>query len=571
MLSIWKRLLLAGLSTSGGLLTGLLIKKLMLSNKKEELEEAPGKLKKENSIRSDKRKTILFLSKKEPKDKKPFSFNKLKIKDASSLKENTLLQELKFLDSPASEITAIPHLAWDTETNEFPNIVTNLLGNGRFRSVYGGEGFLPEESFIFLNSFVLSSSSYGPHRNIDRARRWLKAGPRKHLYFQADKVKAAIISCGGSHPGVNVAIREIVMSLYYNYRVKEIYGAKNGFLGLYNNDFIKFTPDSVKTIHHEGGNILKSAKVDFNINQIMSSIKKNNFNMIFVIGGKGSLNACNDIYTRIQAEKLNISICTIPRSPENDIPIIDKSIGFDSIIEEYQKSISGCYIACQSYQYGVGLIKVNGMNSGVVNLESCLSARNVDICLIPELPLELEGEKGLLSYIIKKVKEKKFCIVSFSEGVENSIIDSKKDENENIGDFLKRKIIQAFADIGILPDIKYIDPTELVGNAPANANDNNNASSLAQYAVHGSMAGFTGFGVGTVNNFSVYLPLEELTSDEYSTYVVPNNRAWQRVLAMTLQPSFINDSKKIMPERKSSLDILDKEAETKESCDKKKE
>jgi len=52
----------------------------------------------------------------------------------------------------------------------------------------------------------------------------LKGGPRKHLFFRSDEVKAAIVTCGGLCPGLNVVIREIVMALTYNYKVDEIYG-----------------------------------------------------------------------------------------------------------------------------------------------------------------------------------------------------------------------------------------------------------------------------------------------------------------------------------------------------------
>lgn len=40
---------------------------------------------------------------------------------------------------------------------EFPDVVSPLLSvNSNFyRGIYGGEGFLPEQSFVSKNSFVL--------------------------------------------------------------------------------------------------------------------------------------------------------------------------------------------------------------------------------------------------------------------------------------------------------------------------------------------------------------------------------------------------------------------------------
>ena len=61
----------------------------------------------------------------------------------------------------------------------------------------------------------------------------MKGGPRKDIFFNPDEVKAAIVTCGGLCPGLNVVIREIVMSLWFAYEVKEIYGIKWGYKGLY--------------------------------------------------------------------------------------------------------------------------------------------------------------------------------------------------------------------------------------------------------------------------------------------------------------------------------------------------
>jgi len=61
----------------------------------------------------------------------------------------------------------------------------------------------------------------------------VRAGPRKHNYFNPKNVKAAIVTCGGLCPGLNVVIREIFMCLYYNYGVREIFGIKYGYRGFY--------------------------------------------------------------------------------------------------------------------------------------------------------------------------------------------------------------------------------------------------------------------------------------------------------------------------------------------------
>jgi 6-phosphofructokinase 1 len=55
-----------------------------------------------------------------------------------------------------------------------------------------------------------------------------------------------IVTCHGLCPGTNSVIRELVMSLSFNYKVKEIYGSKYGFdslLGINDAKLLKLNPD----------------------------------------------------------------------------------------------------------------------------------------------------------------------------------------------------------------------------------------------------------------------------------------------------------------------------------------
>lgn len=50
------------------------------------------------------------------------------------------------------------------------------------------------------------------------------------------------------------------------------------------------------------------------------------------------------------------------------------------------------------------------------------------------------------------------------------------------------------------------DPTYMIRAIPSNASDNVYCTLLAQSAVHGAMAGYTGFTVGPVNTRHCYIP-----------------------------------------------------------------
>ena len=59
---------------------------------------------------------------------------------------------------------------------------------------------------------------------------------------------------------------------------------------------------------------------------------------------------------------------------------------------------------------------------------------------------------------------------------------------------------------------------------------------LGQNAVHGAMAGFTGFSVGLCSNRMVFLPIPELVATSPRS-MNPHGRTWERILALTRQPN----------------------------------
>jgi len=296
------------------------------------------------------------------------------------------------------------HLGWDLdlEIKDFPYIVSPLLGNNSYRSVYGGEGFLPENTFVFYNSFVMSNSTFNPAIQIDMAKKFLRGGPRKHIFFHPNKERACIVSAGALVPGANTLLRELVMSLYYNYGLKDIVGLKYGFNGM-NEKLVKLNPETTKNIHNFGGNILgttgNSDYSDLDIQDFIDMLVEKQVSMLFVIGGLAEMVVLNRIYKEIKKKMIKIVCCGVPSTTDKEFPIFDSTPGFSSAVEGAQQCISIGAVEARSTEYGLSIIKLNGKNSGYAAVYSALSSRDVDICIVPEFNFELYGDTGLLSYI----------------------------------------------------------------------------------------------------------------------------------------------------------------------------
>jgi 6-phosphofructokinase 1 len=91
----------------------------------------------------------------------------------------------------------------------------------------------------------------------------------------------------------------------------------------------------------------------------------------------------------------------------------------------------------------------------------------------------------------------------------------------------------------------------MIRSVPANAADSIYAMILAQNAVHGAMAGYTGFTSGMVNNRTVMIPMDLIVKTS-PTNLQPEGRTWERVIRITHQQERDPYSLK----RTSSADIL---------------
>src|SRR5665647_2737337 len=160
-----------------------------------------------------------------------------------------------------------------------------------------------------------------------------KAVPHQHLYFDPAKTKVAIVTCGGLCPGINNVIRSLVIELYYRYKVTNVIGIQYGFEGFissYNHSIIELTPDYVDAIHLFGGTILGSSRGNQSVSEIVDRLSELEVNILFCIGGDGTLRGAHAIHEEIARRNLNIGIAGIPKTIDNDINMIDKSFGFET-------------------------------------------------------------------------------------------------------------------------------------------------------------------------------------------------------------------------------------------------
>jgi len=160
-----------------------------------------------------------------------------------------------------------------------------------------------------------------------------KAGPRETIYFEPAKTKVGIVTCGGLCPGLNNVIRSLVNELYYRYGISRVLGIQFGYEGLipsYNHPVIELTAPMVNYIHLTGGTFLGSSRGNQDVERMVDTLEMLNINVLFCIGGDGTLRGAHAIHKEIEKRKLKISIAGIPKTIDNDIDLIQKSFGFET-------------------------------------------------------------------------------------------------------------------------------------------------------------------------------------------------------------------------------------------------
>jgi len=403
-------------------------------------------------------------------------------------------------------------------------------------------------AFVSDNETVLSDIV--SHAKISTiSREFMRAGPREFLAFHPDSVKAAVVTCGGLCPGLNSVVREIYASLTKLYGAKNVFGIPMGFRGFYSTEFhIKeLTDQSVEYIHHQGGSVLGSSRGGHDTKLICDAIMDYGFNQVYVIGGDGTHRGAMKIFDELREREAKVAVIGIPKTIDNDIALIDKSFGFDTAVEEAQRAIKSAKVEAISAPNGIGLVKLMGRHSGMIAMYACLASRDVNACLIPEVPFQLTGPSGLFHYLEECFKTKGNCVLVVAEGAGMDLLKAElenagKDASGNvklpdIGLWLKSQINGYFGKMNVEVNLKYIDPTYMIRTVAPNANDNLYCSLLGQSAVHAAMAGFSGVTIGLVNTHYVMIPMDEIANTGRSK-VDPGSRMWHRVVATTGQPSF---------------------------------
>lgn len=233
--------------------------------------------------------------------------------------------------------------------------------------------------------------------------------------------KIAILTGGGDCPGLNAVIRAVTRTAILKYGY-EVIGYKYGYRGLYKNDFIPLTLDTVSGILHKGGTILYSSNkdnlFDYQVEEngklvkkdvsdvAVENLKKEGVDVLVVIGGDGTLTSARDFARK------GVKVIGIPKTIDNDLSSTDLTFGFYSAIDVATDALDRLHTTAESH-HRIMILEVMGRNAGWIALYSGI-AGSADVILIPEIPYSIDK-------VVEKIEQRKsqgkpFSIIVIAEG-----------------------------------------------------------------------------------------------------------------------------------------------------------
>jgi len=411
----------------------------------------------------------------------------------------------------------------------------------------GEHQFIGDEARTLVDSDLSSLMASGG--NLADIPSMETAGPRERIFHPQYLTRAAIVTCGGLCPGLNSVIKGIVETLTQEYGVRDIYGIPYGYAGLADpqeHPPIMLDADGVDTIHMQGGSILGTSRGNQDVELMVQNLVNMRINLLFTIGGDGTLKGASRISEEIKRRNLEISVVGVPKTIDNDIQFVGNSFGFETAVYQSTPVITAAHVEAHSVYNGLGIVKLMGRDSGFISAYATMANPVVNFCLVPESPWHLDGPDGLLKALERRFRRKSHAVIIVAEGAGQQLFEDlpeRKDASGNllkhdIGTFLCDRFREYFSEKQIPMTLKYFDPSYSIRSVPASGTDQIHCHRLAEYAVHGAMAGKTNMVTGYWNESFVNVPISVATYERKKIDI--KGPLWRSVMACTGQEKYFD-------------------------------
>jgi phosphofructokinase-like protein len=207
-------------------------------------------------------------------------------------------------------------------------------------------------------------------------------------------MRIGILTGGGDCPGLNGVIRAVTLHARQTFGW-EVLGVRNGFEGLYEEDYLELSSHSVQYCLSRGGTMLGSSnranpfaypvrlpdgRVEIHdvSTRCMANLARLDLHGLIVVGGDGSMSFAHKFIQRGATR-----IVGVPKTIDNDLEATDYTIGFQTAVEVVVDAIDRLHTTAESHER-IMIVEVMGRYAGWIALTAGL-AGGAHVVLIPEI------------------------------------------------------------------------------------------------------------------------------------------------------------------------------------------
>lgn len=304
--------------------------------------------------------------------------------------------------------------------------------------------------------------------------------------------RIGILTSGGDAPGMNPAIRAVVRAGIS--AGLEVFGIKDGYLGMHQDRIIKLDRACVSEIINRGGTVLGTSRfpafAEESIRkEAIANLAKHGIDALVIIGGDGSYMGA------LKLSQMGIPCIGIPGTIDNDVHGTDFTIGFDTAFNTVVECLDRLRDTCNSHKR-ISIIEIMGRHCGDLAMFSAI-AGGADYVIIPEK--ELDKEELIDKVSSAFITGKRHGLVALCENITNP--ETLAQEIEVATGIETRVTILGHLQRGGIPS----------------AQDRLLASRLGAYAVDLLVEGKINQCVGIVNNKLVHYDIEDCITNQIHT------------------------------------------------------
>jgi ATP-dependent phosphofructokinase / diphosphate-dependent phosphofructokinase len=210
--------------------------------------------------------------------------------------------------------------------------------------------------------------------------------------------RIGILTGGGDCPGLNAVIRAVVLAARGG-QGWDVVGIRNGFEGLYEEEYLDLNEASVSQLLARGGTVLGSSnranpfayplklpdgRVEIHdvSARCLGNLGRLGLEGLIVVGGDGTMSFSQKFLAR------GARIVGVPKTIDNDLEATDYTVGFQTAVEVVVDALERLHTTAESHERII-VVEVMGRYAGWIALTSGL-AGGAHVVLVPEIEYDID-------------------------------------------------------------------------------------------------------------------------------------------------------------------------------------